>query len=465
MNRNDSLSRNTFLLTLGTFLNKGLQFFVIPFFSKWLTAAEYGEFDLLCTYVSLLIPIITLASQEAMFRFSVNEGDIYQKKAYITNTFVLQISNFFLVVVLLQFFRNKVGTTIYIIFCFYLFAELISVFLRGYLRAIKKLNIYSISMSISTVFMIVFVVIFVKCLHMKLEGILLGYAIGTFIGDVCIFFGAKTYRMLAFEKIGFSMLKELVTYSAPLIPNDIAWWIMNASDRHLINLFWGSTANGIYAITHKIPAICSILFNMFSISWQQEVVERINDEDKEEYFNEILNILLELLLSVGAGLLSGSFIVYYYIFDFKYFEAILYSPILIFSAILLSISQFFGGIQIALKQPKQNGITTIIGAIVNIGVHVCVYKFIGLYAAALSTLVANGVILFLRIIFVQKEFKVHIKKKNLFVFIGFGYFLFMSYIHYNMLLNGINLFAACIFFVLVNYSRTKKIIGKIYSYK
>lgn len=261
------------------------------------------------------------------------------------------------------------------------------------------------------------------------------------------------------------MLKELVTYSAPLIPNDIAWWIMNASDRHLINLFWGSTANGIYAITHKIPAICSILFNMFSISWQQEVVERINDEDKEEYFNEILNILLELLLSVGAGLLSGSFIVYYYIFDFKYFEAILYSPILIFSAILLSISQFFGGIQIALKQPKQNGITTIIGAIVNIGVHVCVYKFIGLYAAALSTLVANGVILFLRIIFVQKEFKVHIKKKNLFVFIGFGYFLFMSYIHYNMLLNGINLFAACIFFVLVNYSRTKKIIGKIYSYK
>lgn len=465
MNRNDSLSRNTFLLIIGTFLNKGLQFLVIPFFSKWLTTAEYGEFDLLCTYVSLLIPIITLATQEAMFRFSVNEEDVYVQKTYITNTFVIQVFNFLIVAVLLQFFKNKIGTTIYIIFCFYLFAELISVFLRGYLRAIKKLNIYSVSMSISTVFMAIAVVVFVKFLNMKLEGILLGYAIGTFIGDLCIFFGIKVYRMFAFEKIKFSILKKLITYSAPLIPNDIAWWIMNASDRQLINYLFGSTANGIYAITHKIPAICSILFNMFSISWQQEVVQRINDKDKEEYFNEVLNSLLELLLTVGAGLLSGSFIVYYYVFDPKYFEAILYSPILISSAILLSVSQFFGGIQIALKRPKQNGITTVIGAIVNIGVHIGIYRYVGLYAAALSTFIANGVILFMRVIFVKKDFRIHVKKKILFVFMGFLYFFFMSYLHQNMLLNGINIFAVCIFGGVVNFSRIKKIIGRFHNYK
>lgn len=461
MGQSDSLGKNTFLLIIGTFLNKGLQFLVIPFFSKWLTTEEYGEFDLLYTYVSLMIPIITLATQEAMFRFSVDEEDNCKKKTYITNTFVLQIADFFIVVVLLGIFRSRVGNTIYIVFCLYLFAEIISVFLRGYLRAIKKLNIYSVSMSISTVFMAIFVTVFVYFMHMNLEGILLGYAVGTLIGDICIFFYSNLHSMLSFKKVRFVKMKELVTYSAPLIPNDIAWWVMNASDRQLINIFFGSTANGIYAITHKIPALCSVLFNMFGVSWQQEVVNRIKDSDREEYFNHILNSLLELLFTVCSGLLAGSFVVYYYIFDSKYFEAIRYSPILIFSAVFLALSQFFGGIQIALKQPRQNGITTVIGAIVNILAHVGLYKYIGLYVAAVSTLMANGIILWLRILLVKNRFKVYIKRKTLFVFIGFIYFFFMSYHHTNMFLNWFNLFMSCIFFIMVNINFLKKAFSSL----
>lgn len=457
MNQKNSLKKNTFLLTVGTFLNKGLQFLVIPFFSKWLTTEEYGEFDLLCTYVSLIIPIITLATQEAMFRFAVDDEDWSHRKVYITNTFVFQMFNFCIMFFLLSFLSNKIGTGIYIIFSFYLLAELFSTFLRGYLRAMKKLNLYSISMSISTIFMTIFVTIFVYHFHMKLEGILLGYAIGTFVGDMCICLFSKLHRMLAFNRISITKIKELTVYSLPLIPNELAWWIMNASDRQLIHLFFGSTANGIYAITHKIPALCSVLFSMFSVSWQQEVIGRINDEKREEYFNTILNAFLELLLTVCSGLVAGSFIVYYYIFDVKYFEAILYSPILIFSAILLAISQFFGGIQIALKQPKQNGFTTVIGAVVNILVHITLYKYVGLYAAAISTLIANGVILCLRIILLKDEFRIHIRKRTAVAFLGFVYFFFMSYLYDNMILSWFNLFVACLFFVFFNQNFIKKL--------
>ncbi len=450
MTQKDSLKKNTFLLTAGTFLNKGLQFLVIPFFSKWLTTEEYGEFDLLCTYVSLLIPVITLATQEAVFRFAVDDEDWIHRKVYITNAFVFQIFGYFVITFLLFFFRNKVGNRIYIIFSFYLFAELFSTFLRGYLRAVRKLDLYSVSMCVSTVFMAIFVTIFVYFFHMKLEGILLGYALGTFLGDLCICFLSRFHTMLLFNRIEIVKIKELITYSLPLIPNELAWWVMNASDRQLIHLFFGSTANGIYAITHKIPSLCSVLFSMFSVSWQQEAVGRIKDENREEYFNHILNSFLQLLLTVCSGLAAGSFIVYYYIFDVKYFEAILYSPILIFSSMLLAVSQFFGGIQIALKQPKQNGITTVIGAVLNILVHIGLYKYIGLYAAAISTLVANGMILFLRIIFLRNEFRVRIRKKTVFTCCGFLYFFFMSYLYDNMILNWFNLFAACLFFAFIN---------------
>lgn len=462
MDRNNSLSRNTFLLTLGTFLNKGLQFLVIPFFSRWLTTEEYGEFDLLYAYVSLLIPVITLSTQEAMFRFCVDETDSRRKETYIANTCIIQSVNYLVAVLVLFLFRNRVGDTVYFAFCLYLFAELFSVFLRGYLRAIKKLNIYSISMSISTVFMAVFVTLFVYIMHLGIVGMLLGYAVGTLIGDMIICYLSRFYRMLPLGGIKLGRIRELVVYSAPLIPNDVAWWIMNASDRQIINIFFGSTANGIYAIAHKIPTLCSIIFGMFSVSWQQEVVGRIKEENRNEYFNSILNALLECLFTVCAGLLAGSFIIYYFILDSKYFDAILYSPILIFSAGILAVSQFLGGIQIALKQPKQNGFSTVTGAIVNVMLHIGLYKHIGLYAASVSTLVANMIILFLRIVLLRNEFQICIRKRMILICGGFLYFFAASYFHSEMVFNWINLLASVFFFLFVNHNFIKKHINTTY---
>ena len=58
MKSKDSLMKNTLLLSMGTFLTKGLSFIMVPFFSKWLSTAEYGSFDLMATYVTLLLPLI-----------------------------------------------------------------------------------------------------------------------------------------------------------------------------------------------------------------------------------------------------------------------------------------------------------------------------------------------------------------------------------------------------------------------
>lgn len=461
MNNENSLKKNTIILTIGTVLNKGLQFLVIPFFSRWLSTAEYGEFDLLYTYVSLMIPIISLASQEAMFRFSVDEKDEKEKRANITNTFIINICNFFVAGIIIFLMRESIGENVYIILTCYVFVELMSVYLRGLLRAIKRLEIYSLSMIISTIFMAVFVTVFVLFMDMGLEGILLGYTIGTLSGDIVICILVKVHNILELRSMSFKKMKKLVTYSAPLIPNDVAWWVMNASDRQIINIFFGSEANGIYAIAHKIPALCSVVFNMFSISWQQDVVTRINDENRNKYFNDVLNRLLELVLTVCACLLAGSFILYYFIFDLKYFEAIKYSPILIVAAILVSISQFFGGIQIALKQPKQNGVTTVIGAISNIVLHIALWKVIGLYAAAISTLIANSVIVILRIGLLRTNFKIYISKKTRLIGLGFIYFFIMAYVNRLMVLNIVNLFLGIVFFGVCNKEVIKKLYEKI----
>lgn len=455
-----SFKKNTILLLLGTILNKGAQFIAIPFFSRWLSAAEYGQFDLFYTYVLLMIPIITLSTHEAVFRYGVEENNINSKKSIISGGLILNAINFLLLLIISFPLVKLWGSNVYIWFMLYLLAELFATYLRGYLRAMNRLDIYSFAMLFSTIAMIFAVVVLVYVNQWGLTGMLAGYAIGTMIGDAVICIWSKWILMVVINRGSIKEIKRLVRYAIPLVPNDLSWWIMNASDRQIINVYFSDVANGIYAIAHKIPALCSVMFNMFAISWQQEVVQRIEDKEHNEYFNSVFNRLLVLLLSFCACLLAGSWILYYFIFDEKYFEAIQYSPILIVSSGIMALSQFLGGIQIALKKSKENGITTVTGAICNILIHVFLIRAVGLYAAAISTLIGNLLIFALRLYMLRGYYQIEIFKKAKLMMLLFLYFFVVSFKHDVLIVNVLNLVSSGVVFILINKEFMYKMLKK-----
>lgn len=110
-------------------------------------------------------------------------------------------------------------------------------------------------------------------------------------------------------------IKKLISYSYPLIPNSISWWIINVSDRTIINLFLGAASNGIYAIACKIPNLCSNIFAAFNISWQEAATEMIDDKESNSYFNQVYNTMYITLLSLCWGILSCNFILFRWVFD------------------------------------------------------------------------------------------------------------------------------------------------------
>lgn len=460
MKKDNSFQKNTMLLTAGTILNKGLQFFAVLLYSRWLSTEEYGKFDLLYTYVSLLLPIITLSTQEAIFRFSVNEKRNLVKKTYISNGLSLDIFNYFIYLFLAYWAVGKSNLPLFVIFSAYLLAELGSTYLKGFLRATERLDIYSFALVIQTVFMMIFTTVFVLILKLGLNGILVGYAAGTFAGDMILIIWGGLYKYIDITTLKINVLRQMIGYSLPLVPNEISWWVMNASDRQIINYFFGSGANGIFAIAHKIPALCSVVFNMFAISWQQEIVIRIENGEETDA-NSVLNNLLITLFSVCSCLLASSFIFYFYLFDNKYFEAIHYSPILIFSAMCMAVSQFYGGIQAAYKRTFNTGMTTVIGAVTNISVHLIVIRFIGLYAAAISTLFANLLIIILRALSVKDVFRAKLNFKTSVMVGVFIYFFTMAYFYHSLLLNVVNLIIGVTIAFYINRIFLRKIMTMV----
>lgn len=445
-----NLARNTVLLSISMLITKGINLLMIPLFSSWLSTQDYGAFDLFCTYVSLLIPFITISGSDAIFRFCVDEEDIDKKRKTITTGLSIGAINSIIICGLIAGIGFAKHWDMTLPFIVLLLTELLNNHLLGFVRAIRKLDLYSISGVVTNVGIAIFVSLFVRYFRMGLKGIVYGYAAGYFLGEIFLIAITRYWRYLDFRRVSINAAKAMIGYAYPLIPNYLSWWIISVSDRTLISLFLGTAMNGIYAIAYKVPNFCASIFNMFSISWQEAAVELLDSDDRNAYYNKVYNQTTVVMISLCGGLLALNYFLFRYVFDVKYYDARLYSPILITSVIFSSLAAFLGGIQISLKRTKENGLTTMLGAVVNIVVDVALIRFIGLYAAAISTILANMVICAVRHCRMKRTINFKLARETR-IYIGvYGYLFFMAYWRGSNTIAVCNLLLACVMFCVIN---------------
>ena len=460
-----SLMNKTLLISIGTMLTKGINLLMIPLFSRWLSTEDYGMFDLFVTYVSLLIPFISLSSADAFFRFSVDTDNEEEKKRYISSGLLIYCCNLIFIAVIMICIHFIFKWEMAIPFLALLVAEVAMNYLQGVLRALKKLNIYSFANVFATIGIMLGVFTLVYIFGFGLKGMVYGYAFGYAFGVVIMIASSKCWKYISINKASLGTCKELVSYSFPLIPNNICWWIINVSDRTIINVFLGPVSNGIYAIANKIPNFCASIFGVFNISWQETAVEVLDSEGRNRYYNSVYNSTISTMISLCGGLLSLNYFLFNYIFDMRYFDARLYCPLLITAVIFSSLTLYFGGLQISFKRPKENGITTIIGAVVNVSVHMLLVKSVGLYAAALSTIASNLVICILRYIRLKKEIPFSLGTDTKLYMLYYIYMFVSCYFIDKLWSACINLLIACIMFLLINRTFLATAVSKVKAIK
>ena len=117
-----------------------------------------------------------------------------------------------------------------------------------------------------------------------------------------------------------------------------------------------------------------------------------------------------------------------------------------------------------MKQPKANGITTVIGAVVNIVVHLALIGAVGLYAAAISTLVSNVTIVVLRkILLAREDIKVKIGREAYICTAVYLYVAICAYLYTSLplWLNIANVVLSGVVFMVVNRGYVVKIKQKV----
>lgn len=451
MNKKKQLAKNTIIIFFGRVCTQLISFFLLPLYTSYLATKEYGTVDLIQTYVTLLVPIITLELEMSIFRFLIDS----RKSEKETNKLIS--NNFFILGISLSIFSILyiiVSSIVTIPYRWLILVDIIVCVLSGNFlqvaRGFGKTLDYAISCILTGLTTVISNIILICFVHMQAEGMIISMALANFICSLYLFIRLKLYSKINFKIVDFKQIKEMYKYSLPLIPNGISWWIVNVSDRSIISIVLGASANGLYAISNKFPTIISSLTGVFNLSWSESAALHINSSDRDEFFSDITNTVLRLFMALGVGMLACMPFVFPILIDVKYNDAYNYIPFLVLGTVFNVAICLYSQVYLAKKLSKQVASTAIVGAIINILINVIFIKQIGLYAAAISTMISYFVMMVYRHFDLKKYVNIKIEKKLIIESIIIYTFTLLIYYQKSIILHVICLLIVCIYAFITN---------------
>lgn len=384
MDRYKTLLSNTIIFGIGIFGSKLLVFLLMPLYTRVLTTADYGIVDLLVQTSNLLIPVVSAGISNAVIRFGLDKS---VRKRDVFSTGLLTILCGFSLFLLLFPFADKIPFlsehTIFI----YLYV--LTSCLRGlcsqFTKSLGLVRLYAFDSILSTLTIILFNILFLLVFKWGVMGYILSTILSDFLSSLFLFFTVRLYKFVHLTKIRKKTARAMLRYSIPLIPTTIFWWVTNVSDRYLVTYMLGSEANGLYAVSYKIPTIVILISGIFIDAWQISAVSETNRLERERFFTKVFSVYQAIVFLTASGLIAFCKVITKILVSEAFYPSWEYIPFLVMSTVFSCFVTFLGTVYMVEKCSSMTLVTTIIGAVINLALNIKYIPVFGVTGAAFAT--------------------------------------------------------------------------------
>lgn len=297
-----------------------------------------------------------------------------------------------------------------------------------YLKVKDKNTIYAILSIAQTLAMLVCNLVFLIVLDLGVRGYILSYIISNASTVfLAIIFGGmiKDFRTACYNS---ELMKAMIAFSLPYILNDVSWWAIHSSDKLMIEFLLGSAVLGIYTTASKVPSLVSVVSSIFTQAWGLSSIKEYDSSNDTSFYSKIFNYFIITVFGVSIAVVSIiKIFMRIYVSD-EFFEAWQFIPLLLFAAVFSAISSFAGSLLGAVKKPQNLMWSTLAAGITNVIINAALIPVIGLWGAAIGTLIANIVVAVFRLISVKKYLRIDygLKKNIPVVLISGAHMIFVS---------------------------------------
>lgn len=383
------LIKNFGLFTLSSFATRILSFLILPFYTYCLTQQEYAIIDLMNLTVTLLMPILSLSISDALLRFSMDKT--CDKNQVLTVSIVFVAIAILLAVLGIPFIERYLPIGEYKIFFIIIFTlSLLNLFYANFMRAVDRMLAVALSSTAISFSTICLNVYFIAFLHQGLRGYFISTSIGLLVGNIIYFFYGNVWQRFSLKLFSFHLTKKMLSYSLPLIPNSLFWWINSGLDKYMLTFFCNLSTVGLYSVAGKIPSIISVFVSIFQQAWTISAIREIDDESA--FYRKIYRVFETLLLILAMALILLCKPIAHILFQKSFYEAWKFVPFLIMATYFNALNSFIGSIYIALNMTKNIFVTTAVGALANIILNYFLIPVFEGNGAAVATLISTFLI-------------------------------------------------------------------------
>lgn len=463
MNEKKRLIKNTGMIAIGNISTKLVSFFLLPLYTALLSTSEYGTFDYILSIATFCVPFVSVLMDESIFRFLIDCKKQEEKEKVISTALVIVLIGmvcFTLVgIPVMQglHYHYTYYATIYILL------NVMSGMISAILRGIGRTDQYALFNFLLGSIQVALNVVFIAAFRMGVGGMLMASILTQFFVSTIFIFRIRLWRYFDFRIVNSQMAKDMIVYSLPLIPNQVSWSIINLSDRIVLMNWVGSEATGLYAVSYKFPNLMDTVYGFFYQSWKESSARVMGDDSQNDFYNAVYEYLKNFMYALVLGMSAFMPLIFRIMINKNYYEALFYVPILLLATYFANISGFYGGIFTAYKDTKIMGTTTLTAAILNLTINLLMIHKFGIYAAAISTLVANFLIYLYRRWKVSKYIELNEDRRETVIAIASTIVIFALFYSKNLICIGLSCFISILYAVIMNRNLIMKLWNRLKS--
>jgi O-antigen/teichoic acid export membrane protein len=393
--------------TLVGIIGAGINFFVMPVLSHYLLPEDYGLLSLFNTYVTILIPIVSVSA------YSLISVDFFKQKNKLifarqfTSLQVIPFFNSLLLGLLIWMFYGRVaddlelgGTGIkwgFIILLLTFFTIYFDQFIQ-FLILQKKAGAFAFYFLLRVAIEVSLTLYFIIIKGWNWEGRM--YSLAFFL--IGIFYFNK--QGLLKGPVEYKYIRDGLIFGAPLVLHGIGQFVVNQSDRIFIVKMVSMEETGIYNIGYTVGSLVLIAVNAFFSFYSPYVMERLTDlSDKKKlqivrlgYFYVLSCIILLLLILILAPPFFNLLI------NPLYHEGIKYVFWIALGYCFWGGYMLFSGFILYLKRSRILGWLAIFNVITNLFFNYILIKQFGAIGAAYATALSFFLLMILIAIIAHK---------------------------------------------------------------
>ncbi|MEO7001946.1 MAG: polysaccharide biosynthesis C-terminal domain-containing protein [Ktedonobacterales bacterium] len=391
------LMRSSGLYAIASLGGPAISLALSPYLAHNLIASDYGVLAILNTVISLTAGITQLGLGSAFFRaYNYDYTEDRDRRAVLaTATLILALiaAPVAAVAILLApqissllFLGDTRYAPLVTLAAIAVLVQNLTVPAFAWLRAENRALLFSVFSLLNILTSLVATIAFVGFFQMGIAGALLAVVAGYAAVVLCML---PVVLIRSRLRVRLHVAWSMLSFGIPLVASVISVWVLQLSDRYLLEIFGTRAETASYAIAYSLGSTLStLILAPFSLAWPTAMYSIARRRDAPRVFQTVFRWFSATLLFAAFGLSLASAVIFNVLFPVSYHSA---APVI---PIVAESIAFYGVYTIVMiganvrRKTWMTSVFTTIAALINLGLNLYLIPHYGAMGAAYSTLIA-----------------------------------------------------------------------------